>query len=153
MFEKIKSEMCFKKKTDPGIKQLKRHESLRLKMYKCTAGANSIAYGHNLDINPISEAAADLIFQDDLNIFIPEVKKNFPFYKKLNSARQWVLINMAFNLGIRGLKKFKNTLKYIEAGEFEKAAKNMLLSRWAGQVGNRATELSMQMKSGLFINQ
>jgi len=54
---------------------------------------------------------------------------------------------------MRGLKKFKNTLKYIEAGEFEKAAKNMLLSRWAGQVGNRATELSMQMKSGLFINQ
>ena len=145
--------MCFKKKSDPGIVQLIRHEGKKLKMYKCTAGANSIGIGHNLDINPISNAAADLIFQDDLNIFIPEVKKNFPFYNKLNSARQWVIINMAFNLGIRGLKKFKNTLKYIEDGNYKQASKNMLASKWAIQVGNRATELSMQMNSGIFINQ
>ena len=49
MFKKIKSIMFFKKKTDPGIEQLKRHEGLRLKMYRCTTGANSIGIGHNLE--------------------------------------------------------------------------------------------------------
>lgn len=138
------------KKLNPGIEQLKRHEGLALKLSNCPAGYPTMGYGHRADINPISETAADQILKDDLDLFIPAVIENFPVYKKLNKARKWVLINMAFNLGIAGLKNFVNTLKFIEDGEYKEAAENMLLSRWAGQVGARARELSKQMETGKF---
>lgn len=143
--------MFFKKKNNIGLEQLKRHEGLKLQMYKCPTGYPTIGYGHRLDINPISEIAAEQILKDDLNLFIPSIIANFPIYEKLNEARRWVLINMAFNLGISGLKQFKNTLKYIENGEYEKAAINMLLSKWATQVGSRAKELAKQMQTGEFV--
>jgi len=59
-----------------------------------------------------------------------------------------VLLNMCFNLGIYGLLGFKKTLAYIKAGDWERAANNMLVSRWAKQVGRRAIELSELMRKG-----
>jgi lysozyme len=47
-----------------------------------------------------------------------------------------------------GLLGFKNTLKFIETGEYKKAADNMLLSKWAKQVGQRANRLAKMMEQG-----
>jgi len=55
---------------------------------------------------------------------------------------------MAFNLGTKGLMKFKNTLALIQAGKFDDAAHAMLASKWASQVGIRATRLARQMQTG-----
>jgi len=63
-------------------------------------------------------------------------------------VRQRVLLDMAFNLGISGLLKFKRTLKAIRAKQYEKAAEMMLDSRWATQVGQRAKRLSKMMATG-----
>ena len=73
---------------------------------------------------------------------IPEV------YNKLDEVRQSVLLNMCFNLGIKGLLEFKNTLAFIDAGDWERAANGMLTSKWAKQVGRRAIELSELMRKG-----
>ena len=69
-------------------------------------------------------------------------------YNKLDEVRQSVLLNMCFNLGIKGLLEFKNTLSFIGAGDWERAANNMLASKWAKQVGMRAIELSEMMRKG-----
>ena len=74
--------------------------------------------------------------------------RSLVFWRKINDARQAVLINMAFNIGLSGLFKFKKTISAIKGGFYEKAAKEMLDSKWANQVGNRATELSEQMRTG-----
>jgi lysozyme len=58
------------------------------------------------------------------------------------------MIDMCFNLGIGGLLEFKNTLASIQSGDYQKASEQMLQSKWATQVGNRATELSEMMKEG-----
>ena len=71
-----------------------------------------------------------------------------PWFEGLNQARQAVLVNMAFNLGLGGLLNFKNTLALIETGHYKEAAKAMLNSRWAKQVGQRANELAEQMETG-----
>ncbi|OPZ48986.1 MAG: hypothetical protein BWY95_00416 [Bacteroidetes bacterium ADurb.BinA104] len=55
---------------------------------------------------------------------------------------------MCFNLGIKGLLEFKNTLTFIAAGDWERAANGMLASKWAKQVGKRAIELSELMRKG-----
>ena len=55
---------------------------------------------------------------------------------------------MCFNMGIGSLAGFKNTLAMIQAGDYAGASENMLKSKWAVQVGNRATELAQIMKTG-----
>jgi lysozyme len=55
---------------------------------------------------------------------------------------------MVFNLGMTGFTKFKKTIAAIEDGDFDKAAEEMVDSRWTSQVGYRAYELADQMKSG-----
>lgn len=69
-------------------------------------------------------------------------------YATLDDARQDVLINMAYELGVEGLLAFKQTLAYLAAGQYEYTAAAMLQSRWAAQVPSRAQRLSLQMKTG-----
>ena len=129
--------------------QLVRHEGLRLKPYRCTAGKLTIGIGRNLDDRGISQKEAYAMLERDIQDCeqwlideIPEV------YNKLDEVRQSVLLNMCFNLGIKGLLEFKNTLSFIGAGDWERAANNMLASKWAKQVGMRAIELSELMRKG-----
>jgi lysozyme len=155
----------------PNLKeQLKRHEGLRLKPYRCPAGKLTIGYGRNIDdcgiaeLNysgdikdlVITEEQASLMLDNDILKFTREVAEAFPWAAALDKARQNVLINMAFNMGTgtdkppkpKGLKSFKRTLAAIKAGEYAKAADMMLQSKWAKQVGDRAVELSGQMRNG-----
>ena len=129
--------------------QLVRHEGLRLRPYRCTAGKLTIGIGRNLDDRGISQKEAYAMLERDIQDCeqwlideIPEV------YNKLDEVRQSVLLNMCFNLGIKGLLEFKNTLSFIGAGDWERAANNMLASKWAKQVGMRAIELSELMRKG-----
>lgn len=54
---------------------------------------------------------------------------------------QRVLVNMAFNLGRNRLGKFKNFLKAVNEGNYDKAADEMIDSKWYHQVGRRSKEL------------
>jgi lysozyme len=60
---------------------------------------------------------------------------------------------MAFNLGVDGLLKFKNTLALLRSAieshaSYARVADGMLNSLWAKQVGRRADELARQMRTG-----
>jgi lysozyme len=128
--------------------QLIRHEALRLKMYKDSLGILTIGVGHNLQDKPISKAAAMQILEDDINDAKVDLAKAYPWVVKLSLNRQNVLINMCFNMGIERLSTFKNTLRMVESGDYAGAATNMLQSKWATQVGDRAKELAEIMKTG-----
>ena len=132
------------------INQIKQHEGLRLKMYQCTAGRNTIGYGRNLDDVGISQDEAEYMLLNDVNKVFNQLNDNLSYFAGLNEARQAVLINMAFNMGYTGLMRFKKFLADVENGFFEKASKEMLDSRWAAQVGMRSYELSQQVKTGEF---
>lgn len=131
------------------IDQITLHEGLRLKPYRCTAGKLTIGIGRNLDDVGISKDEADMLLKNDIEKVIGQLSNSLPWYKNLNKIRQRVLIDMAFNLGIAGLLKFKNTLGHIQAGRWPEAAKGMLASRWAKQVGRRAERLATMMQTGL----
>jgi len=57
--------------------------------------------------------------------------REIPWWTKLNSARQTILVSMAYQIGITGFFKFKNTLAAIKRGDFVTAKKGMLASKWA----------------------
>tara|TARA_R100001460_G_C3417066_1_gene160404 strand:- start:237 stop:416 length:180 start_codon:yes stop_codon:yes gene_type:complete len=59
-------------------------------------------------------------------------------------------MDMAFNMGVPRLCKFKNMWAAIHDGNYEIASLEMMDSRWARQVGSRAVKLSDAMKAGEF---
>jgi lysozyme len=129
--------------------QLVRHEGLRLKPYRCTAGKLTIGIGRNLDDSGISQSEAYIMLINDIMNCEKQLQAKIPdIYNGLDEVRKSVLLNMCFNLGINGMLGFKNTLAFVKAGDWERAANNMLVSRWAKQVGRRAIELSELMRKG-----
>jgi len=136
---------------NPYIQEmLVRDEGLRLTAYKCTAGKTTIGVGRNLDDVGISAEEADMLLQNDL-VHIEAQAQTFPWYAGLDQVRQAVILSMLFNLGLRGFQGFTNTLKFIETGKYAQAATNMLASKWAKQVGQRANRLAEMMRSGVMV--
>ena len=117
--------------------QLVRHEGLRLKPYRCTAGRLTIGIGRNLDDCGISQSEAYVMLINDIMNCEKQLQAKIPdIYNGLDEVRKSVLLNMCFNLGINGLLGFKNTLAFVKVGDWERAANNMLVSKWAKQVVN-----------------
>lgn len=75
------------------------------------------------------------------------LSKVLSWYKEATYVVKTVLINMAFNLGIKGLLGFRNTLMFISQKNYEQAARNMTQSLWFRQVGRRAVELTERMRT------
>lgn len=128
----------------------KTFEGLRLKPYKCTAGKLTIGYGRNLEDVGISQAEADMMFERDFAQAEAEVRRlcraNDIDVDNLIEQRFYVLTDMMFNLGYSGLSKFKKLLYALKKGLYDDAAREMLDSAWATQVGNRATQLAALMR-------
>ena len=135
--------------TEIAVQQIKTDEGLRLKPYHCTAGALTIGYGRNLDAVGITEAEADAMLRVDIEIAERGAEALVGnVWGQLSPARQAVLINMTFNLGRTRLAAFKNFLAALRAADYNTAASEMLDSRWANQVGDRATRLADAMRRG-----
>jgi lysozyme len=129
--------------------QLMRHEGVRLKPYRCIAGKLTLGIGRNLDDSGISQTEAYVLLENDILNCERQLLDEIPeIYNSLNEVRKSVLLNMCFNLGIGGLLSFNNTLAFVAAGDWERAANSMLASKWAKQVGRRAIELSELMRKG-----
>ncbi len=130
------------------IQQLRLHEGERLKPYRCTAGKLTIGVGRNLEDRGITREESAYLLGNDIDHHWRELVKALPWVELMDEVRQRVLLDMAFNLGINGLLGFKLTLSTMQSGRYELAAKMMLDSRWARQVGQRAERLSRMMATG-----
>jgi lysozyme len=127
---------------------IKRHEGLRLRLYQCTRGKWTIGFGHNLSAKGISRSIAELIFEEDYAEAESGAKTLVKNWDDLSPARQDVLIDMTFQMGLDGMRKWENTLAAIERGDWKMAAYNMRLSLWAKQTPERARELIRMMEEG-----
>ena len=153
------------------LDKLIEHEGIVLNVYKDSLGIDTIGIGRNLkdrgiskeeldymDIpnidvvyqEGISEADARYLAMNDIKIVENELVKVHRCVEDLDSVRQLVLMDMAFNMGVPRLCKFKNMWNAIHEQNYEAASWEMLDSKWARQVGRRATILSDAMKSGEF---
>jgi len=128
--------------------QLMRHEGLRLKPYRCTAGKLTIGVGRNIEDVGISRAEAMAMLRNDILTARLGLEKAVPGFLGLSSRRQMALIDMCFNLGLPRFLAFKRMLAAIAAGDFAQAAEEMLDSAWANQVGQRAVTLATMMRDG-----
>ena len=118
---------------------VKRHEGEVLTPYKDSRGILTIGVGHNLEMG-ISKAASDFIFKEDMDKAEALLNEHCPVFAKLDANRQIVLIDLCFNLGISGLLGFKKMLAALNEGNWNKAAAELMNSKYAKQVPNRAKE-------------
>lgn len=127
-------------------KQLtKDFEGRRLKPYKCTAGKLTIGYGRNLTDCGITDEEANMMFEYDFHKAYIDCYRLFDRsyeFEKLPENVRYVLTDMVFNMGVGKVQTFKKFLSALKKGLYEDAAKEMLDSKWAKQVGYRAVKLS-----------
>lgn len=119
--------------------------------YRDSLGFLTIGIGHLIDQRKggkISQAAIDLIFDEDVAEAEAGVRAIFPSFDTLSENRQAVLCNMAFELGDAGLATFTTFRGLVEAGDFAGAAADMLGTKWAKQVPARANRLAQMIKDG-----
>lgn len=121
--------------------RIKKHEGCRTKPYKCSQGFLTVGYGRNLDVIPFNKTEIDLMFKYDLQRARAGAE-TFPVYEFLNEARQGVLIEMVFQLGVNGVHKFKNFLSAALQCKWAVAANEMLDSKWHKQTRKRCELLA-----------
>ena len=124
------------------IEQLKVHEGYKPKVYKCTAGVDTIGVGFAIKDLELSEDVCDLILTEKLEALEERFIGKFPWFKSSPVEVRNTMLNMAYQLGFRGFCKFKKTIAYLRNADWDLASKEMLDSRWAKQTPNRAKELS-----------
>ena len=153
------------------IEELIKHEGLKLQVYQDTLGIDTIGIGRNLEDRGISkeeldwmdypsidhiyewgitEADAVYLAQNDVQIVEEELLRAHPCVDRLDSVRQLIVMDMAFNMGVPRLCKFELMWNAIHEEKYDVAAKEMLDSRWANQVKSRAVKLANAMHNGEF---
>jgi len=131
--------------------QLKVDEGVKYEIYKDHLGYPTFGIGHLITENDpehgepdgteISEDRVNEVFKSDVATFVSEAKILFPDLDDLPEIAQQVIVNMAFNMGRPRLSKFKNFIAGVNDRDWVRAAEEMMDSRWADQVGARATRL------------
>lgn len=135
-------------------RQLRRDEGVRAHMYYDSEGYATIGVGRLIDPRRgggLRDHEIDYLLANDIDEVVAALRDRLPWFDALNEARQGVLANMAFNLGINGLLGFRKTMALVERGDYEAASVEMLDSKWARQVGRRAQRLSEQMRTGRWV--
>ena len=129
------------------LESIKHHEGFVEHVYDDSLGIPTIGYGFAIKDLILEEDLCDEILLRKLRILGRSVMGKFPFFDSLPSDCKDVLMEMCYQLGVTGVSKFKKALKAMEDGDWEKAADEMLDSKWARQTPNRAKEMSDIIRS------
>lgn len=125
-----------------------KHEDLKLKPYRDSVGKLTIGVGRNLDDVGITKNEARALLANDILRVRAEAAK-FPWFGGLSTVRQNAVLDMLFNLGLGRFMEFHQMIAALQAGNFEKVATEMLSSKWASQVGERAQDLAGMMRNNV----
>lgn len=158
MKESISDEVC--------IQRLCVNEGLKLKPYYCPAGHLTIGIGRNLEGNPltveekayighpvkegITEDQAYYLCRNDLKNVRKDLDRELPWWRDLNADRQFVMIDLCFNMGFKKLLKFQKTLNSIATGYYIRAGEQLMQSLYAKQVGKRAERNAKCLQTGVY---
>ena len=108
-------------------------EGFRGRPYQDTVGVWTVGYGFNLEARPMPEMIAEVWLAYILFELDEQMDEEFSWWANLDPQRKSALLDMAYNLGFGGFKKFKRTIKHIENEEWGQAAQSILNSKAARQ--------------------
>ena len=135
------------------LESVKKHEGYRNKVYLDTLGKRTVGVGH-LCVEDFWEDGKEYdekflmdTLQKDLQGSI-DGAEDLCKGLKISDDAKILIIEMIFQLGKKGVSKFRNMWKALQQDppQYDVAATEMLDSRWAKQTPNRAKEMSDHMR-------
>tara|TARA_A100001515_G_scaffold41547_1_gene32710 strand:+ start:4932 stop:5381 length:450 start_codon:yes stop_codon:yes gene_type:complete len=96
---------------------------------------------------PVSDERVRQVFALDIAVTLEDCKRLYDDFDDLPEEAQLVIANMCFNLGYPRLSKFKGMKAGVDARDWQRAADEMVDSRWHDQVPNRAKRLVKRMRA------
>lgn len=135
-------------------------EGDRLVAYLDSKGILTVGRGHNCIAKPlwnvkqpgdrIPPEQDQTLFQADVQDACVQLDYYIPWWRSLDDARQNVMLDLCFNMGVHSLCMFHDTLDAVKDGRWDDAKAGMQHSAWASQVGSRATFLENAMLTGVY---
>ena len=127
--------------------RIKSNEGFSSKPYKDQLGYLTIGYGHLILPNEnillkkqIHKKELEEIFEKDFNKALSKFNNTFKSFT-LNEKESDLLIEMIFQLGIKGCLKFKNLLRNLRKGNKHLVCFEMMDSLWYKQTPYRVKTL------------
>lgn len=137
-------------------------EGFSSKVYKCPAGFDTIGYGRNIEAHPLTQEERAQLVNGEISkeVALEWLKKDleqryylacdFEWFRDLdNVARAGAVVDMIYNLGWSGFKKFKKFIEAMKKQDYIKAVMELEDSKWFKQVGNRAATISKMIQLGV----
>lgn len=110
----------------------------------------TVGVGYTIGVTPdstMTEEIAQHKLEEHVVQCANDLEKIYPNWKNVSFVTQTVLLNLVYNMGIKGFSKFVNTLKFITAGDYDAAANGLKKSLWYQQVGTRGVELVERLRT------
>ena len=106
--------------------------------------------GHDCREKPITKDQVFYLLKHDIERTKETLDRKLPWWRNLNEDRQYVMIDLVFNLGINSLLGFKKFLKYTSTGFYKQAAHVLMDSKYARQVPARAERNRHAIETGVY---
>ena len=136
--------------------ELKIDEGVKYEIYLDHLGLPTFGIGHLITEDDaehgqevgtaVTEDRVNECFESDVAQVLSDCETLYPDYNDLPEEVQLIIANMMFNMGRPRLSKFKGMKAGVDARDWEKAADEMVDSRWYKQVTNRADRLVERMR-------
>ena len=124
------------------IERLKVNEGFRSSVYQCSLGFDTIGYGFAIKDLELTEKEAEHLLTNRVSQKHLHLLDNLDWYSDMPPEVQGVILEMVYQLGFSGFKKFKKAISNMIDKNWKDAATEMLDSRWAKQTPNRANQLA-----------
>jgi len=124
------------------IERLKVNEGFRSSVYQCSLGFDTIGYGFAIKDLELTEKEAEHLLTNRVSQKHLHLLNNLDWYSDMPPEVQGVILEMVYQLGFSGFKKFKKAISNMKDKNWKEAATEMLDSRWAKQTPNRANQLA-----------
>ena len=98
----------------------------------------------------ITESEAFMLMRNRIEMIYPALDAKLPWWRSMSDVRQSILVSMAYQLGISGLLKFKNTLWSMRTGNYKAAARGILASKMAKQTPERTQRAAKAMETNVY---
>ena len=138
-------------------KELETDEGCKHETYLCSQNVVTGGIGHMItewddekytEVGvEISEEQVKAWFNKDIESVLNDCELLYDDFDHLPEEAQLIIANMMFNLGRNRLGAFKGMKSGVDARDWNKAADEMVDSRWFEQVPNRAKRLVDRIRS------
>ena len=138
------------------IKRIMDHEGLRLQKYRDTEGNWTIGYGHKILPHEMERFAHEISKGEATDLFLADIERAIEKFRsiekdlslELNDVRRGVCIEMIYQMGVHGFRRFRKMITALIWDDWDSAADEMLYSKWHEQTPKRCKELAEIMRYG-----